>query len=64
MEEAARSGDRKQYLRWNRAFHFAIYSAAGSDVLFPIENLWLQISPYFHLLHALGTISKRTNSTK
>ncbi len=59
MEEAARSGDRKQYLRWNRAFHFAIYSAAGSDVLFAIiENLWLQISPYFHLLHASGNYFK------
>jgi len=55
MEEAARSGDRKQYLRLNRTFHFAIYSAAGSDALFAIiENLWLQISPYFHLLHASG----------
>lgn len=55
MEEAARSGDRKQYLRLNRTFHFAIYGAAGSDALFAIiENLWLQISPYFHLLHASG----------
>jgi DNA-binding GntR family transcriptional regulator len=55
MEEAAQSGDRKQYLRWNRAFHFAIYAAAGSDSLLAIiESLWLQISPYFHLLHASG----------
>src|SRR5271169_3074940 len=28
MKEAARSGDRKQYLRLNRTFHFAIYGAA------------------------------------
>jgi DNA-binding GntR family transcriptional regulator len=28
MGEAARSGDNKQYLRWNRAFHFGIYLAA------------------------------------
>jgi DNA-binding GntR family transcriptional regulator len=59
MEEAARSGDRKQYLRLNRTFHFAIYAAAGSDSLFAIiENLWLQISPYFHLLHASGNYFK------
>jgi DNA-binding GntR family transcriptional regulator len=59
MEEAARSGDRKQYLRLNRTFHFAIYGAAGSDTMFAIiENLWLQISPYFHLLHASGNYFK------
>ena len=33
--------------------------AAGSDALFAIiENLWLQISPYFHLLHASGNYFK------
>ena len=59
MEEAARSGDRKQYLRLNRTFHFTIYGAAGSDTLFAIiENVWLQISPYFHLLHASGNYFK------
>jgi hypothetical protein len=65
MEEAARSGDRKQYLRWNRTFHFAIYSAASSDVLCAIiENLWLQISPYFHLLHALGQLFQSERTTR
>jgi DNA-binding GntR family transcriptional regulator len=55
LEEAVRGGDRKAYVRLNRAFHFGIYAAAGSDVLLAIiENLWLQISPYFHLLHASG----------
>ena len=59
MEEAARCGNGKQYLRWNRTFHFAIYAAAGSDALFAIiENLWLQISPYFHLLQASGNYLK------
>ena len=59
MEEAALIGDRKQYLRWNRTFHFAIYRLAGSDALLAIiENLWLQISPYFHLLHASGNYFK------
>jgi DNA-binding GntR family transcriptional regulator len=55
LGEAARDGDRKEYVRLNRAFHFAIYAASGSNVLMAIiENLWLQISPYFHLLHASG----------
>ncbi len=46
---------RKDYVRYNREFHFAIYRAAGSDVLYAIiETLWLQISPYFHLLHDSG----------
>jgi DNA-binding GntR family transcriptional regulator len=55
LEEAVRAGNSKEYVRQNRAFHFAIYAAAGSDVLLAIiENLWLQISPYFHLLHGSG----------
>ena len=59
MEEAVRSGDNKQYRRWNRAFHFGIYQAAQSDALLAIiETLWLQISPYFHLLHASGNYLK------
>ena len=59
MEKAARAGDNKQYLRCNRAFHFKIYQAARSDALIAIvETLWLQISPYFHLLHASGNYFK------
>ncbi len=59
MEEAARIGDNKQYLRCNRAFHFKIYQAARSEALIAIiETLWLQISPYFHLLHASGNYFK------
>lgn len=59
MESAARAGDNKHYLRCNRAFHFKIYQAARSDALLAIiETLWLQISPYFHLLHASGNYFK------
>jgi len=59
MEEAARRSDNKQYLRCNRAFHFKIYKAAQSEALIAIvETLWLQISPYFHLLHASGNYFK------
>jgi DNA-binding GntR family transcriptional regulator len=55
LSEAARAGDVRSYLRANRLLHFTIYRAAGSDVLIAIiESLWLQISPFFHLLHASG----------
>jgi DNA-binding GntR family transcriptional regulator len=55
MTIAAENGDVKAYLRANRDFHFEIYRAAGSDVLYAIiESLWLQISPFFHLLHGSG----------
>ena len=46
---------RKVYLRANREFHFALYQASGSEsMLGIIENLWLQISPYFNLLQERG----------
>ena len=55
MKESIAAGDVKGFLRGNRAFHFEIYRAAGSPVaLSIIENLWLQISPYFNLLHESG----------
>jgi DNA-binding GntR family transcriptional regulator len=53
--DAAAVDNRKDYVRYNREFHFLIYRSAASDVLYAIiENLWLQISPYFHLLHDSG----------
>lgn len=55
MEEAISSGDVKAFLHGNRAFHFGIYQIAGSSTLDAIiETLWLQISPYFHLLYDSG----------
>ncbi len=55
MESATAAGDVKGYLRANRAFHFIIYGAAGSEALLSfIESLWLQISPYFNLLQVSG----------
>lgn len=55
LDEANAAGDVKAYLRANYAFHFAIYRAAGSDNLLKIiENLWLQISPFFNMLHGSG----------
>lgn len=58
METATAAGDVKGYLRANHAFHFIVYGAAGSDALLSIiESLWLQISPYFNLLHGSGNYS-------
>lgn len=55
MADAATAQDRKRFVPANRAFHFTVYRAAGSETLFGlIESLWLQISPYFDLLHAKG----------
>jgi len=59
MDAAVQSGDNRQYLRGNREFHFTIYQAARSESLLAIiETLWLQISPYFHLLRASGNYFK------
>ena len=58
LELANAAEDVHSYLRANRAFHFSMYKAARSEVLLSvIEMLWLQISPYFSLLHELGNYS-------
>ena len=55
MDRSIPSGDTRDYLRANRAFHFAIYRAASSPTIVSlIEILWLQISPYFNLLRESG----------
>src|SRR5262249_57332505 len=55
MNRADAENDVKSYLHANRDFHFTIYRTAASDTLLSIiESLWLQISPYFNLLHASG----------
>lgn len=58
LEDSIPKGNVKAYLRANYAFHFAIYRAAGSENLVRIiENLWLQISPYFNMLHGSYTVA-------
>ena len=58
MQATNASGDVKGYLRANYGFHFAIYRAAKSENLLRIvEDLWLQISPYFNMLHESGNYS-------
>ncbi|MHA6688677.1 GntR family transcriptional regulator [Mesorhizobium sp. A556] len=58
LESANAAGNVKAYLRANYAFHFSIYRATRSENLLNIiENLWLQISPYFNMLHGSGNYS-------
>lgn len=55
LDQAVAKGDTKGFLRANRGFHFTVYQAARSPTLVAlIETLWLQISPYFNLLHGSG----------
>lgn len=55
LEEAEKNADAQHYIGANYDFHFHIYRHAGSPILLTIiENLWLQISPYFHLLRGSG----------
>lgn len=55
MAKAAQDGDTRAYVRGNHAFHFTVYAASGSEALLTtIEGLWMQVSPYFHLLHSSG----------
>jgi DNA-binding GntR family transcriptional regulator len=42
-------GKRHEFFALNREFHFAIYQAANSPLLFSmIEQLWLQVGPVFN----------------
>ncbi|RIX98462.1 GntR family transcriptional regulator [Aureimonas flava] len=55
LREAERTADAKLYVGANHDLHFRIYQEAGSPVIAGmIEVLWLQISPYFHLLRESG----------
>jgi len=49
MQEAVRTGDVRRYLASNHAFHFGLYSVAGSEVALPIvDMLWIQIGPFLN----------------
>jgi DNA-binding GntR family transcriptional regulator len=55
LERSIAAEGSRNFVRANRAFHFAVYRAAGSPTIMSlIEILWLQISPYFHLLRESG----------
>jgi DNA-binding GntR family transcriptional regulator len=53
--DSERSGDTKAYVQSNYDFHFDVYRQSDSPTMLGIiESLWLQISPYFHLLRSSG----------
>jgi DNA-binding GntR family transcriptional regulator len=53
--ESEKAGDTKLYVQSNYDFHFEVYRLGQSPIMLSIiESLWLQISPYFHLLRASG----------
>lgn len=53
MQLAADQRDGRRFVPGNHHFHFTIYRAADSAALLSIiEQLWLQIGPYFHVLRA------------
>lgn len=63
LVEAEKLADNPGFIDLNYQFHFAIYEQAGSPILLKvIQNLWLRISPYFHLLDAKGHL-KISNET-
>lgn len=58
MAQAVSEANPHQYVRANHEFHFVVYRASGSETLISIiEELWLQVSPYFHMLHGSGNYS-------
>ncbi len=51
MEAALEAQAPGRYLRHHRAFHFGLYKLAESPLLLSmIENTWVQLGPYLHLL--------------
>ncbi|WP_181699548.1 GntR family transcriptional regulator [Chthonobacter albigriseus] len=51
------SGDVEGYMRFNHAFHFAIYRDSQSDVFLPlIESVWLRFGPFMRMVYGrVGT---------
>jgi len=50
LTEASENGDARGYVRANKAFKFAVVTAARSEPLMDlVERLWLQVGPFMHL---------------
>lgn len=48
---ARRNNDSDELLRVNKEFHFTIYHESRMPILLTmIENLWNQVSPYYHIM--------------
>ncbi|MDE2607280.1 MAG: GntR family transcriptional regulator [Burkholderiales bacterium] len=46
---ALERGDSREYLASNRRFHFRLYEAAQTQVMFPVvESMWMQIGPHLN----------------
>jgi len=58
MKAAILRGKVKQYCLKNMEFHFQLYQAARSEVVFEIiERLWVQISPFL-TVYAMGVVGQ------
>ena len=55
MVQAEQASDNRGFIHSNYLFHFTIYEQSGNPVALEIiRNLWLRVSPYFHLLNIRG----------
>lgn len=55
MIQAEETHDNLRFINLNYRFHFSIYSQSDNPVLVEIiRNLWLRISPNFHILNVRG----------
>ncbi|NOE33373.1 GntR family transcriptional regulator [Ruegeria sp. HKCCD7318] len=55
MVKAEQASDNHGFIHSNYLFHFTIYEQSGNPVALEIiRNLWLRVSPYFHLLNIRG----------
>ncbi|MDT9600493.1 GntR family transcriptional regulator [Sphingosinicella rhizophila] len=60
----AAAGDTAAMLAANQAFHFTLYRAGGSELLFSmIETLWLQSGPYLNLFIASEDTARELGET-
>lgn len=57
LDSAIREGDVRGYSRFNRQFHFELYTASDAAVMLGlVESLWLQIGPFMRqVVGRLGT---------
>ncbi|MEZ5924337.1 MAG: GntR family transcriptional regulator [Hyphomicrobiaceae bacterium] len=59
IEVSMQSGDPEGYMRYNHAFHSAIYGRAGSETLGAlVDSIWLQFGPFMRTVYGrVGTSS-------
>ena len=58
LMECQAAKDTRKYIEANYDFHFSIYRRSGSLIMLSIiENLWLQVSPFLHMLNESETFT-------